>query len=149
MVDVKMQIQNEKQTSFNTFRFKYHLKTFRPTYGPFTLCYSFIAPLRNIEIEANKLFDRALWFYDAARLTRCYTQHALWPYIDSETNHIENFIKIQFSNKGIEFINLPGRIFKDKSVNSSIPTYFENKEAPIICYKYNKLICSTVLTTTN
>ena len=44
-----------------------------------------------------------------------------------------HFIKIEFVNKGIEFINLPS-IFKDKSVISSIPTYFENKESPIICY---------------
>ena len=43
----------------------------------------------------------------------------------------------------IEFITLPS-IFKDKSVISSIPTYFENKESPAICYKYNKHICSTV-----
>ena len=71
------------------------------------------------------------------------TQHALRPYIDSEINHIRHFIKIQFVNKGIEFINLPS-IFKDKSVISSIPTYFENKESPIICYKYNKPIRSTV-----
>ena len=34
--------------------------------------------------------------------------------------------------------------FKDKSVISSIHTYFENKESPIICYKYNKPIRSTV-----
>ena len=31
-----------------------------------------------------------------------------------------------------------------KSVISSIPSYFENKESPIICYKYNKPIRSTV-----
>ena len=78
-----------------------------------------------------------------AILTRCYTQHALRPYIDSEINHIRHFIKIQFVNKGIEFINLP-RTFKDKSVIFSIPTYFDNKESPIICYKYNKPICSAV-----
>ena len=76
-------------------------------------------------------------------LTLCYTQHALRPYIDSEINHIRHFIKIQFINKGIEFINLPS-IFKDKFVISSIPTYFENKESPIICYKFNKPIRSTV-----
>ena len=58
-------------------------------------------------------------------------------------SHIRHFIKIQFVNKGIEFINLPS-IFKDKSVISSIPTCFENKESPIICYKYNKPIRSTV-----
>ena len=71
------------------------------------------------------------------------TLNMLRPYIDSEINHIRHFIKIQFVNKGIEFINLPS-IFKDKSVISSIPTYFENKESAIICYKYNKPICSTV-----
>ena len=68
--------------------------------------------------------------------------------IDSEINHIRHFIKIQFVNKGIEFINLLS-IFKDKPVISSIPTYFENKESPIICYNYNKPISSTVLTITN
>ena len=107
-----------------------------------------ISSLRNLDIEANKFYDRAHRLYDAAILTLCYTQHALRPYIDSEINHIRHFIKIQFVNKGIEFINLPS-IFKDKSVISSIPTYFENKESPIICYKYNKPICSTVLTITN
>ena len=85
-----------------------------------------ISSLRNLDIEANKFYYRARRLYDAAILTRCYTQHALGPYIDSEINHIRHFIKIQFFNKGIEFINLPS-IFKDKSVISSIPTYFENK----------------------
>ena len=102
-----------------------------------------ISSLCNLDIEANKFYDRAHRLYDAAILIRCYTQHALLPYIDSEINHIRHFIKIQFVNKGIEFINLPS-IFKDKSVISSIPTYFENKESPIICYKYNKPIRSTV-----
>ena len=64
-------------------------------------------------------------------------------YIDSKINHIRHFIKIQFVNKGIEFINLP-IIFKDKSVISSIPTYFENKESPMICYKGNRPIRNTV-----
>ena len=96
-----------------------------------------------MDIEANKFCDRAHRLYEAAILTRCYTQHALRPYIDSEIDHIRHLIKIQFVNKGIELINLPS-IFKDKSVISSIPTYFENKESPIICYKYNKPIRSTV-----
>ena len=102
-----------------------------------------ISSLRNLDIEANKFYDRAHRLYDAAILTRCSTQHAIRPLIDSEINHISHFIKIQFVNNGIEFINLPS-IFKDKSVISSIPTYFENKESPIICYKYNKPIRSTV-----
>ena len=44
---------------------------------------------------------------------------------------------MQFVNKGIKFINLPIK-YKDKSDKSFIPTYFENRESPIICYKYNK-----------
>ena len=104
-----------------------------------------VSSLPYLDIEANKFYDRAQRLNNAALLTRCYTQHALQPYIDWEINHIRHFIKIQFVNKGIEFINLPS-IFKDKYVPciSSIPTYFENKESPIICYKYNRPIRSTV-----
>ena len=99
--------------------------------------------LHILDIEAIKFYDRTHQFYDVALLTQYYTQHALRPYIDSKTNHIRHFIKIQFVNKEIEFINLPS-IFKDKSVISSIPTCFAKKESPTTCYKYNKPIRSTV-----
>ena len=42
-----------------------------------------------------------------------------------------------------QFIDLHS-IFKDNSVISSIPNYFNNSETPIICYKYNKPIRSTI-----
>ena len=58
-------------------------------------------------------------------------------------NHKRHFVKIPFINKGIEFINLHS-IFKDNLVISSIPNYFNNSETPIICYKYNKPIRSTI-----
>ena len=45
--------------------------------------------------------------------------------------------------KGIGFIDLSS-IFQDKSVIQSIPTYFQNSEPPIICYKYNKPIRNTI-----
>ena len=35
-------------------------------------------------------YDRKHDFYQTALLTRCYTQHALRPYIDSEMNHIRH-----------------------------------------------------------
>ena len=113
-----------------------------------TLCFLFlcslpISVLRMLDTEANKFYDRNHQLFDAALLTRCYTQHALRPFIDSETNHKRHFIKIPFINKGIEFIDLPS-IFKDRSVTSSIPAYFQNSEPPIICYKYNKPIGNTV-----
>ena len=82
--------------------------------------------------------------YEAALLTRCYTQHALRPYIDSEINHIRHLIKIPFINKGIEFIDLPS-IFRDNNVMLAIPSYFENTEYPIICNKYKKPIRNTIL----
>ena len=102
-----------------------------------------ISVLRNLELEANKLYDRANKFNKAALLTRCYVQHFLNSYIDSEVNHKRHFIKIPFINKGIKFIDFHS-IFKDNLVISSIPNYFNNSETPIICYKYNKPIRSTM-----
>ena len=102
-----------------------------------------VSVLRILDTEANKFYDRNHQLYDAALLTRYYTQHALRPFIDSETNHKQHFIKIPFISKGIELIELPS-IFTDRSVTSSIPTYFQNPEPPIICYKYNKPIRNTV-----
>ena len=97
-----------------------------------------ISVLRSLDTKSNKFYDRTNRLYDAALLTRCYTQHALRPVIDSKINHIRHFIKIPFINKGMDFIDLPS-IFRDKSVQSSIPNYFKNCEVPINCYKYNKL----------
>ena len=102
-----------------------------------------ISSLRKLDDKANKFYDRKHYLYEAALLTKCYTQHALRPYIDSEINHIRHF-KIPFINKGIEFIDLPS-IFRDNNVTSAIPSYFENMESPIICYKYNKHIRNTIL----
>ena len=53
-----------------------------------------ISVLRNLELEANKLYDRANKLYKAALLTRCYVQHFLSHYIDSEVNYKRHFITI-------------------------------------------------------
>ena len=103
-----------------------------------------VSSLRKLDDKANIFYDRKHNLYEAALLTICYTQHALRPYIDSEINHIRNFIKIPFINKGIEFIDIPS-IFRDNNVISAILSYFENTESPIICYKYNKPIRNTIL----
>ena len=107
-----------------------------------------IASLRKLDEEANEFYDRKHDLCHTALLNRCYTQHALRPYIDSEMNHIRHFIKIPFINKGIDFIDLPS-IFRDNTVESSIPDYFENKEPPIICCKYDKPIRSTIFNFNN
>ena len=101
-------------------------------------CFHFLVPYL-LEIDANRFYDRNHQLYDAALLTRCYTQHALHPLIDSEIYHQRYFIKIPFINKGMDFIDLLS-IFQDKSVTSSIPDYFQNSEPPIICCKYIKPI---------
>ena len=100
-----------------------------------------ISILRNLELEANKLYDRAYKLYKAPLLTRCYVQHFLSPNVNSEVNLKRHFIKIPFINKGMEIIDLHC-IFN--LVISSIPNYFNNSETPIICYKYNKPIRSTI-----
>ena len=43
-----------------------------------------ISVLHSLDTEANKFYDRTNRLYDAALLTRCYTQHALRPVIDSK-----------------------------------------------------------------
>ena len=93
-----------------------------------------IPVLRIFDIEADSFYDRNHQMYEAALLTRCYTQHALHPLIDSEINHKRHFIKIPFINKGIDFIT------SSIPVTSSIPDYLQNFESPVICYKYNKPI---------
>ena len=63
--------------------------------------------LRILDTEANRFYDRNHQMYEAALLPRCYTQHALRPFIDAEINHQRHFIKIPFINKGMDFIDLP------------------------------------------
>ena len=102
-----------------------------------------ISVLRNFELEANKLYYRANTLYKAALLTRYYVQHFLSSYIDSEVNHKRHSIKLPFINKGMEFIDSHG-VFGDNLVISFVPNYFSSSETPIICYKYNKPIRSTI-----
>ena len=90
-----------------------------------------IPVLHILDIEANRFYDRKHQMYESAFLTTFYTQHALRPFIDAEINHQRHFIKIPFINKGMDFIDLPS-IFQDRSVNSSIPVYFQNSEPPMI-----------------
>ena len=45
--------------------------------APLRLVTLSISSLHNLDIEANKFYDRAHRLYDAALLTLCYTQHAL------------------------------------------------------------------------
>ena len=104
-----------------------------------------IPVIRILDIEAYRFYDRNHKMYEAALLTRCYTQHALHPFIDAKKLITKDMLSksLLFINKGMNFIDLPS-IFQDRSVTSSIPDYFQNSEPPIICYKYNKPIRHTI-----
>ena len=55
----------------------------------------------------------------------------------------KHFLKIYFHNKGIEQLHLPS-ILRDKRLKQNIPEYFNDKEAPQICYKYTKPIAQSI-----
>ena len=91
---------------------------------------------RNLRPRSRRLahLDSCARAFKERHALRPYTQqHTLWPYNDSEIIH--KFYQIQVINKMIEFSK-----FNDKSVISSIPTYFGNKESTIICYNYINLL---------
>ena len=54
-----------------------------------------------------------------------------------------HFIKLDFINKGIDAVNLPS-ILRSKSVTETVPTYFKEKEPPIISYTYTKTIANKI-----
>ena len=62
-----------------------------------------ISVLFVLETEANRFSDRNHPLYNAALLTRCYTQHAL-RFIDSETKRTMHFIKVPFINEEIDVL---------------------------------------------
>ena len=97
-----------------------------------------ISVLRNLELEANKLYDRANKLYKAALLTRCYVQHFLSPYIDSEVNHKRHFIKIPFINKGIEFIDLHS-IFPSLEGSASLSNILHSTVSFSSSYNINQI----------
>ena len=116
-----------------TKQFNTSLITYQQSYGKTVdmQCSHFLVPFpsRSYTFWILRLigFNRNHQMYEAALLTRYYTQHVLRPFIDSEINHQRHFIKIHFKNKEMDFIDLP-KIFHDKSVTSSILDYFQNSD---------------------
>ena len=51
----------------------------------------------------------------------------------------KHFLKVTFHNKGIEMVNLSS-IVHSKKVRSTLPDFIEDKEPPVISYKYTKTI---------
>ena len=59
------------------------------------------------------------------------------------TNAKTHFIKLDSINKGIDAVNLPS-ILRSKPVTETVPTYFKQKEPPIISYTCTKTIASKI-----
>ena len=73
------------------------------------------------------------------------TQYRLFRPVCSDllsTDAKTHFIKLNF-NKGIDAVNLPS-VLRNKSVTETVPTYFKEKEPPIISYTYTKTIASKI-----
>ena len=58
---------------------------------------------------------------------------------DLSTDAKTHFIKLDFINKGIDAVNLPS-ILRIKSVTETVPTYFKEKEPPIISTPTQRLL---------
>ena len=63
--------------------------------------------------------------------------------VPSSKSSNRHFVKITFHNKGIEMINL-SQILHSRRVTDTVPTFFEDKEPPGLCYKYTKTIAPTI-----
>ena len=102
--NIKRKICTEKRLNTSLKDFSLTLNN-HGRHGLFSFLSSLpISVLRNIEFEANKLYNRANKLYKAALLARCYVHYFLSPYIDSEVNHKRHFIKIPFINKVLSLL---------------------------------------------
>ena len=50
---------------------------------------------------------------------------------------------MKFANKGIDALNV-SNILNQKSVQSNIPPYFQNKESPCTSYNYSRSVASEI-----
>ena len=62
---------------------------------------------------------------------------------DSTAKPPRRFIKVFFHNKGIDKVNLTN-ILHNKLVRSKIPIYFQEKDPPLVSYKYTNNISRSV-----
>ena len=66
-----------------------------------------ISSLCNLDIDANKFYDRACRHYDAAHFTRCYT-HMLFGHIEAQKLIIlDSLSKFNLSTRGLTSLTYP------------------------------------------
>ena len=76
----------------------------------------------------------------------CVLQKIIFPVsksTDSTAKPPRRFIKVFFHNKGIDKVKLTS-ILHNKLVRSKIPIYFQEKDPPLVSYKYTNTISRSV-----
>ena len=114
-----------------------------------TMLFSISLPkLRELQSLAQEStnYDYESAEYRATAIILDIAQYRLFRPVHSDllsTDAKNHFIKLNSINKGIDAVNLPS-IVRSKSVTETMPTYFKEKEPPIISYSYTKTITSKI-----
>ena len=102
--------------------------------------------LQSLALESTN-YDYESAEYRAIAIILDTAQYRLFIPVRSDllgTDAITHFIKLDFINKGIDAVNLPS-ILRSKPVTEIVPTYFKEKEPPIISNTYTKTIASKII----
>ena len=110
----------------------------------------FSIPLRLLHQLSNDCFNRPnrnphSMEYKLTAIISDIAHHRLYkPVSTSNTsNSGKSFLKINFSNKGLDAVNI-SNILRNKKVMSEIPPYFVEQTAPLISYSYIQPIASKI-----
>ena len=107
-----------------------------------TLFSIFLPKLRELQSLAQEStnYDYKSAEYRVTAIILDTAQYRLFRPVRSDllsTDAKTHFIKLDFINQGIDAVNLQS-ILRSKSVTETVPTYFIEKEPPIISYTYTK-----------
>ena len=111
----------------------------------FSISLSKLRELQSFAQESTK-YDYESADYRVTAIILDTTQHRLFRPVRSDllsTDAKTHFIKLNFINKGIDAVNLQS-ILRSKSVTETVPTYFKEKEPPMISYTYTKAIACKI-----
>ena len=101
--------------------------------------------LQSLALESTN-YDYESAEYRVAAIILDTAQYRLFTPVRNDflsTDAKTHFIKLYFLIKGTDAVNLPS-ILRSKSVTETVPTYFKEKEPPIISYTYTKTIASQI-----
>ena len=104
-----------------------------------------LCELQSLALESTN-YDHESAEYRVTAIILDTAQYRLFRLVRSDilsTDAKTHFIKLDFINKGIDAVNLPS-ILRSKSVIETVPTYFKEKEPPIISYTYTKTIANKI-----